>query len=539
MVGRNCSGKLERQVGRGNLERGMWLWATALVGLTAGCTLERRSFPGADAGAQSSASQSATATASDTATDIPSASAPATGTATATAPATSGAPTEEPDGSVPTVMPSDDASAPPSSAPDASTSPDTGAPVPTASATPTEVPDAAVPPSDDVHGKVIDFYGRALSDIDVTIGDATATTDDNGEFTIPDVPETYTLDFRVNRNGVSGNTYVWRYVGLTRRDPTVQSYQTNAPQRSMGMLITTDLPNTSTDNIVAGFGTNQGSQSMTFSYNGRDGSVEWGGPTSLSATGHALVIHVDEDDVPTGYGAYEERDLSFSDGADQTWELLADGATDLSTGNLIGTVTVDKEEYRTNYGFLTFDSHGLLPLFDTQVTTAGFTHLMPSVAGASVLLLADNTGTYDYSGAYAYRYGLGYNQNNVDITIPKPPELISPLSGVTVDASTVFTWDTDNAVSIVRVEDYDYYRGVYIVTEDKALTLDELSAQPLRQGAVHTWQVQTHGNCQSVDECAGADGLLDPMYYYDNGEGGVVKRDGSAAWTTQFGFTAP
>jgi hypothetical protein len=102
---------------------------------------------------------------------------------------------------------------------------------------------------------------------------------------------------------------------------------------------------------------------------------------------------------------------------------------------------------------------------------------------------------------------------------------------------TEFSWDNDAAVSIVRLEDKYIYRGIYIVTSQKSLTAAEAGVDMLRTAQLHFWEVQTHGDCQNVDECAGADGILDPMYFYDSNDFGLVKRDGSAAWSSQFGFT--
>jgi hypothetical protein len=364
------------------------------------------------------------------------------------------------------------------------------------------------------------------------------TTNDNGEFTIADVPETYTVDFRVDRNGNSGDPYIWRYIGLTRRDPTLQSFQSTLAQRSTGILIDNDLPGNSTDEISVAFGSDQGTQRKHLDHYGLNTNIDWSGPSTLAAKGHALVKHV-TDHIPTSYGAYAEQDFSFVDSAALTWNLEVDGAPDLAAGNISGTVSVADEYYRTNFAFVQFSSNAVLELFDTHQTTGAFTHLVPSIPNASILLLADNTGTQDYSGAYAYRQGLAPGQADVVIHIPAPSELKEPLPGATVADATVFRWTTDAAVSVVHIEDAGYYRGVYVVTSKKSLTWSEISTQTLRAHQVHTWEVQTHGSCPDVDACAGPDGSLDPMYDYSGVPVGVVKQDGSATWTDRFGFTTP
>jgi hypothetical protein len=513
--------------------------------LAASCTLERRDYKDDDAstaGSNSSATSStagaatsATSGSPDTTSTSPLATVTAKPSSTA---ASSAAP--DPDAGAPEAgsssEPAPDASA--SQAPGDSGAPgDTSTPDPDPTTAPTDAPpDSSVPVDDDVHGRVIDFYGRALPDIDVRIGEATTTTDDDGEFTIPDVPETYTLDFRVNRNGVAGATYTWRYIGLTRRDPTVQSFQSSLPQRNMGMLLTSDLPSTSTDLISVAFGTDQGSQGRTFEYNGSDNSVDWAGPTSIAATGHGLVMHVDDDEFPTGYGAYETKDISFSDGADLDWAFAVDGETPVAVANVSGTVSVANEESRSNFAFVNFTSNAVISLFETYPTDENFTYLVPSIPNASVLLLAENTGQYDYSGAYAYRYGIAPGQSNVTLQIQAPPVPEIPLPDDTVDEMTEFSWDNDAPVSIVRIEDNGIYRGVYIVTTQKTLTAEEAGLETLRRGQRHFWSVATHGDCASLDECTGADGILDPMYFYDSNDFAVVKRDGSAAWSTQIYF---
>jgi hypothetical protein len=251
-----------------------------------------------------------------------------------------------------------------------------------------------------------------------------------------------------------------------------------------------------------------------------------------------LVKHL-TDDIPTSYGAYKEQNFSLVDSADLTWDLEVDGADNLAAGNISGAVTVDNESYRENYAFVSFASNGVLNLFNAHQTAAAFTHLVPSIPNSSILLLADNTVSEDYSGAYAYRQGLAPGQSNIAIHIPAPGELKEPLPSATVTDATLFRWTTDAAVSIVHIEDRDFYRGIYVVTSKKSLTWAEIDTETLRPSQIHTWEVQTHGDYQDVDAFAGPDGGLDPMYRYDGGTLGVVKHDGSATWTGRFGFTNP
>jgi hypothetical protein len=515
--------------------------------LAASCTLERPSYNDIGTAVGTAASHSATADASQGSPNATAtvASSAVTPHASATVkPAVSGSSNSTPDNDGGSPEPSSTTIEP---GPDGSTGPnpvETSGPGPTTTAAPTATaPDVdggtVVPAGETVNGRVIDFHGRPLPGIEVQIGGVTAETNDQGEFAIADVAATYTADFRVNRNGNANAPYIWRYIGLTRRDPTLQSFQSSLPERSTGIVVMSDLPDDSTDEIAVAFGSDQGSQRKSLDSSGIDTSIDWAGPSALAAKGHALVKHL-TDSIPTGYGAYEARDFSFSDGADLTWDLEVSGLADITAGNVSGTVTVDDEQYRTNYGFVRFSSNGVLNLFDTQQTTAAFTHLVPSIPNGSILLLADNTGNQDYSGAYAYRQNLGPNQIDVNIHIPAPAKLKAPLLGDTVEETTEFRWTTDSAVSVVHVEDTELYRGVYIVTSKKSLTGAEVAAQAFRKGQNHFWGVSTHGDCPSVDECAGPDGALDPLYYYDGGEIGPVKRDGSATWTDQIGFvTAP
>jgi hypothetical protein len=240
---------------------GLRLGSLGLTLLASSCTLESPSFNGGeDAGGSASnsataaASQSARATASTTAA---SSGLPPTGSvASSSAPAVSATATlpESDSGSPSASSPAGEPDAGDAQAPAASSAPDTSTATSDAQITDSSAPDAGsadtgapnddggqVVPDDDVHGRVIDFYGRPLPDTEVRIGAELVTTNDDGEFTVADVPETYSIDVRVERNGNSGDPYLWRYIGLTRRDPTLQSFQSSLPERYTGILIDSDL----------------------------------------------------------------------------------------------------------------------------------------------------------------------------------------------------------------------------------------------------------------------------------------------------------
>jgi hypothetical protein len=77
-----------------------------------------------------------------------------------------------------------------------------------------------------VHGTVIDFWGTPVPNIPVQVGDTLTNTDEDGEFVVEDVAATYDLslafEFSVN---ATPRYHGYAFLGLTRRDPTIQVRQ--------------------------------------------------------------------------------------------------------------------------------------------------------------------------------------------------------------------------------------------------------------------------------------------------------------------------
>jgi hypothetical protein len=82
--------------------------------------------------------------------------------------------------------------------------------------------DAGTTKTQVVRGRLIDFYGAPVPNVEITIGASTATTDHAGTFEIADVAPPYDVSFIIT---ILSGPYIkhgWLFKGLTRADPTLQ-----------------------------------------------------------------------------------------------------------------------------------------------------------------------------------------------------------------------------------------------------------------------------------------------------------------------------
>lgn len=81
-----------------------------------------------------------------------------------------------------------------------------------------------------IHGRVLDGFQRPVPDATLRIGTQMAKSDAMGRFSFDTVPATYDLVLTVSPLPAAGlaRHAVWRYEGLTRRDPTVQCFTRSA-----------------------------------------------------------------------------------------------------------------------------------------------------------------------------------------------------------------------------------------------------------------------------------------------------------------------
>ncbi|MES1188300.1 MAG: hypothetical protein ABUL60_31070 [Myxococcales bacterium] len=369
-----------------------------------------------------------------------------------------------------------------------------------------------------VHGHVIDFWGHAVPNIPVQIGEVLGSTDSDGEFVFEDVPETYDVSCVFDHTGFTAQSDAWVYQGLTRRDPTLQMYG-GATERS-GTVAISFSPKpapTDTQTIWVSLGGPDGSTIYddipATGYS--DTSAYWFGPATAQQTAHGLMWQNNGNGLPTSYLGYDSALVALATTGTTKISLdLSMGAVD--SGNIQGTVTGNASAGRNNQVALRFNSHATMTLVDDGTGPNSFTYLAPSIPNSSLTVAAAAGSRYE-GWAIAHADGLAPGAKPV-LKIPPLVTILTPAGGASgVTAATKFSFQSGAGQTgpfvlqfYSQAEDLPY-QTIYVVTAKKQLTLPPIigGGFNLYPNSGYIWSVATHGNFASVDEMASAGGFLD------------------------------
>jgi hypothetical protein len=380
---------------------------------------------------------------------------------------------------------------------------------------------ASEPTGGSVTGHVIDFWGHPVPSLQVQIGATRVSTDENGAFTVADVPAEYDVSM-VYSDEVWLRVAAWAYLGLTRRDPTLQVYL-GAPER-YGTLDVAFSPKPTLSagkRIDVAVGSGRGSDVyQNVSVNGTASELpSWYGPTKIAATGHGLLWQRDAQGLPTGYFAYGSAPVQLASGSDATLTLNLSTAS-IASSKVAGTITPAGVASRRNWLFLRFDSDAALELVAKTDAEDTFSFLAPAIGGSSLTVAASE-------GYFSEQYAVAHADNlapgaQVELTIPAPMVLQSPLEGATkVTGATRFSFSgAERGPYVVAFYDQGAddpnppatpKQAVYVVTDKKQLTLPTFLGGDfsLYANRRYLWTVTTHGPRASVDELAAEGGYLD------------------------------
>lgn len=378
----------------------------------------------------------------------------------------------------------------------------------------------------DVTGRVVDFFMRPLPDIEVTIdGVGTAITDDSGEFSIGDVPDKYSVEFVPN---VSGEVYSWRFVGLSRRDPTLQIYSALPTQSEWTTFKAFNPEHTADAQMSVSFAapvsdaiddiTESSDASLTD--NGLYTSVDWRGPATINTRAHGLQWAPGS---PAQFYGYTSFNVTLATDA----EVLLNSWTALPTpGTVAGTIAdTSSLEYQPDLMmFLGFDDGAYIPILETD---AGLTYSesVPVVNDdeSITVALVLNYGVTRAVGSYA---GIQPNTGLVpELALPTPTGLTGPSNSTSdVTSATIFKWSASShsKCAIFYVEDVNVYQGTRIVTCDGSANISEATLDNvLSPDTLHRWSVESHGEFDSMDELASDAGFIDsfgPITYLPQGK---------------------
>lgn len=395
-----------------------------------------------------------------------------------------------------------------------------------------------------VHGKVIDFWGRNVPNIPVQIGDTLVSTNADGEFEIADVTPEYNVSLAIELDSIT--THGWFYEGLTRRDPTLQVYSGNAPREGRFELPPLDVTVESNQTAKLSIGAVGGADEFNAYENGLESSFYWRGPAAIQGQAHALFWQFDTDTaLPTSYLGFYSTLVAFDEANTTTIPISLAGDV-LDSDNVQGTVTTASNASRANYVYLRFPSGDRITLVEDYPSAPNtFSYLVPSTPAGSITVAG--VEGYAPSGAFSvtHRGGLAPG-NTANLAMHLPGTLVAPGDGATkVDGTTSFSFvpgagsGAAHLIAVRNIYDSCCFDALHIVTTKTQFELPEiLGTNFMRPGEGYYWRVETHGSYDTLDEMTGPTGFLDPFSADEATPQGPRMGNGSYTVTNRRVFTA-
>ena len=366
-----------------------------------------------------------------------------------------------------------------------------------------------------VRGVLIDALRRPLTNVALRIGDQSVTTDGLGKFSADDVAATYAVSFKLSTIvDRMPTTYAWRFEGLTRRDPTLQTYV--AAEQQLASLVWhtqgATFPLAENQRMVACFGSPDGDFAVGVNQADYDSPlVFWSGPETTVGVTHGLLYTVfGPEELPLEYLAHDAKPVTLTVGGD------AEAAFNFANmkppaGAITGRVSVTGQGERANWVVVRWTDGAQIVIADDESPMEAFSYLVPTITNATAALVAMQ-GRYDsYPRAVAFADNLSAGQAGIQLDIPASSALSAPGEGtMRVDAATAFQWTGDAKVFVLVARAKQGYDKMYVVTSAKEakLPIGEATAYTPPVGATFEWYVETHGAYANIDEAAGSDGLI-------------------------------
>lgn len=399
----------------------------------------------------------------------------------------------------------------------------------------------ALPSDDRVHGVLIDALRRPLANVALRVGERSATTDELGRFEADGVGASYDVSFKLSTLvDQMPATYAWRFEGLTRRDPTLQTYvasemqQTNLVWHTHGAT----FPLADDQRMQAGFASPDGD--FEVGVNAADYAsplVFWYGPTRTAGTTHGLLYRVSgAQELPLEYPAHDAKPLSLAVGADAEATFEFSGSP-LPSGPVSGQVSAKGQGSRENWIVVRWADGAAFLIADDESSADAFSYVVPAIADASVAIVAMQ-GRYDsFPRAVAFADGVTARQADLHIEVPAASSLSAPGDGVRgIDGTAQFAWTGDAHVFVFVALAADGYDRMYVVTAAKQakLPIGEATSYAPPAGATFRWHIETHGDYASVDDAASSEGLISA--FFDGSLHGPRRGNGSLTASEQRSF---
>jgi len=376
-------------------------------------------------------------------------------------------------------------------------------------------------PEGPVQGRVIDYFDNPVPGALVTLAGETVTTDDDGAFAFGPTSSRYSIGvgLEVARFGgaeVSG----YLFVGVTRRDPTLQIYR-GLPKRSANVTrnvtgVTFPLP--STQKIPMDVAGRYGGFSYPLTSATLTSSGEWEGPAEVQGHVHAIRYEhaAAEPQLPTSYLAHASQPLALDASMTSSFTLDLSSEGPLTAGIISGTAAGSGIGYRSNGVFVRFEDDAAVQVLSHYTSSDAFSYLVPAIASSSIAVAAMRNDISAPPFAVAYVEGIAPGASDVELAIPAPATLLSPATAEGgVDGDTVFSWSGPDQVYMFVADALDVYENFYVITTEKnaKLPVDEVMLPSLRSSFVYEWSVRTHRTIATVDDATGPTGYLDSFCY--------------------------
>lgn len=401
-----------------------------------------------------------------------------------------------------------------------------------------------------VTGTVDDIAGTPLPQAHVLIGTKTAVTGLDGTFTVSGVATPYDLIVFD-----TADSFVYDYQGLTTTAPVVgvdrgltapnaASLSGDLGSSALGtsqavILPGGDRPADGTVNISAGGGPAFGPTQVT-----------WGGAAMRSTTLYAVSAVLNTTTkLPDSYTGYGELSLALQDGVDLTnLAVPLQAIPKQNNGTLSGAFAPPDSSYSMAGGglVLRFGSatSGAIIYLKQALTNDAFSNApIPLVSGAPIgyALLGQ---AHSATGAVTTAMATAAASSSDTLTLPKPPQLLTPASGATTfKTSTVFSWESHPGSAYVLLV-HTSGGAMAIVTDGTSTTLPDLS--PL--GLQLPTNVSYTFNVLSLGPVASVEGVARDLWYrletlgvlpnLDPNSGPVVNEPLADGWLTNSASTS-
>ncbi len=358
-----------------------------------------------------------------------------------------------------------------------------------------------------VMGRVVDFWGHPVPQVQLDVDGRRTTSNQQGEFEVLQVSAVYDVSLVLRIDGEAQEMYAWTFEGLTGRALTLPVFRGLPPKRATVQIKSLDSNGTSAPCGVTAMGGRHGHDVFGL-YPELRASVVWRSLEGINLDVQTLFwqpLVSGDCRVPGEFLGWQPRELSLLPGSEVVLKLTGpEGSRAVPSGAVRGVIQSNGAGAIATSIFLRFGDGATLPVLSSEVSGHGldaFTYMAPVVDDTTLIVAASRggIGAPDYAVAYEERRGV--DDQEVELWLPTPPTPLEPAAAVSVPLDRAFIWQGDD-VSLLAVTQDDAFVGQYVVTANGQATLRDLShlGFGLQVDVPHRWTVEVHRAVSTVNE---------------------------------------